>query len=81
MVIFRSEQFSKNTEIIYGHKVPFIVGTTTGNDGWWKNQNSQLKLLNFDADEYTHTDNIHFSTKSHRELGKLYYDEFLKIFS
>jgi hypothetical protein len=80
---YRSESFCD-------HNTPFIVGEVLST-GEWRQVNNELLDLNIDDDisteciksadlEYSaHWDTIHFSTESHRILGRRYYDAYKKI--
>ena len=84
---YRSEEFSDNN-------MPFIVGETSGayngiNKGW-EARNPQLNELNHDADPNTKCvylsdlsttiDNVHFSSKTQRLMGLLYFKAFRESF-
>lgn len=85
---FRNETFCTKT-------TPFIAGELLHNfDGWiYNKQNKALEKLNFNNDKFSrcaytkylecnYNDQLHFSTKSHRLMGSLYYDQykFMRIF-
>lgn len=71
---------------------PFICGDLGGKSFYWWDANKQtnaLRIMNADADKNTrcanlsdldmNDDNVHFSTESHRKMGRLYFNEFRKI--
>ena len=91
---YRSLEFCKNsTPFIVGE----TTGADDGSFKGWEARNIELRHLNIDADPFTkcvssmdltvcndetnNGDKIHFSSESHRVLGKRYFDAFRNVFN